>query len=300
MSKTYDINIKSAGFIGSLFTPEKDTEKVVIVLTGTDGGIENAKTIARIFCDNGYAALAVGYWKVKGISRTLSLIPIEYIENAVKWLKEYNNHQFKKIGIYGFSKGAEFALLSASQIPDISCVIVVVPSCYVYEGIGHAKISSSSSSWTYGGKPLPYVSMKGCGGFKFFKRILKEKEFKMAFRYEEALKNNIPVDAEIPVEQINGRILLLSVSNDDIWFSKKACEVITERLKAADYKHEFKHSNYPNGSHMLSPLISDTSSLSLTTIGLKLLLPYERKNAEGCKSARENAMKESLDWVEKW
>lgn len=89
MIETIEIGIDTAGFIGYLMKPETNTGKAIIVLTGTDGGIANAKAIAKIFADNGFITLVVGYWKLRGLSKTLSKVPIEYIENATKWLKTF-------------------------------------------------------------------------------------------------------------------------------------------------------------------------------------------------------------------
>jgi len=43
------VDIASAGFMGHLFMSEIKTDKSIIVLTGSDGGIENAKAMQRYF-----------------------------------------------------------------------------------------------------------------------------------------------------------------------------------------------------------------------------------------------------------
>lgn len=98
-------------FHGALFQSE-NPGTAMIVVTGSDGGIKWAKGISKIFCDNGISCLAVAYWKEKNLPKSLSLIPIEIIAEAADCLK---NKGYAKIGIYGFSKGAELALLAASH-----------------------------------------------------------------------------------------------------------------------------------------------------------------------------------------
>ena len=84
-------------------------------------------------------------------------------------------------------------------------------------------------------KPIPYVSLKGCKGWKLIKRMLKEKKFKINYSYEMALERDFEQKSIIPVEKIIGNILMLSVPNDEIWVSKSACERMMHRLKEKDF-----------------------------------------------------------------
>lgn len=85
-----------------------------------------------MFSENGISALGICYWNVEGLPNQLIRVPIEPFEKAVQWLKEKG---YEKIFIYGISKGAELALLTASLIKDISGVVALSPSHCVWGGM---------------------------------------------------------------------------------------------------------------------------------------------------------------------
>ncbi|MEG1496122.1 MAG: acyl-CoA thioester hydrolase/BAAT C-terminal domain-containing protein [Clostridiales bacterium] len=284
-----DIDLKKEGFMGTLFTPKTKTDKAIIVVTGSDGGIENAKTIAKLLAENGFFALAVGYWYVKGLSYKLSNIPIEYIENAVNWLKKYQNGTIKKIGMYGWSKGTELTLTSATLFPDITCVVGVTPSCYIYEGVTWYKFPIRTSSWSYKNRPLPYFHMKGCAGWNFIKRVWKGRKLLMLYRYDELFTHPIPEEAIIPVEKIHGNVLVLSTTTDDMWPSEYGAKHIVDRLKANNFPYEYKHVNFDIASHYLTPVTAWARTQK-----------NERKFPELCAKARKDAFDLTVDWFNKW
>lgn len=288
-----DINGSESKFTGTFFCSDKSNGKAIIVLGGSYGGVKTTETIAGILSEKGYMVLTVGYFKIQGMSKSINMIPLEYIENAILWLKNYHNDAVKSIGIYGWSKGAEFALLAATKFPDINCVVALTPASCVYEGETIMKTASGKASWSYGGKSLPYVSLKGCKGWKLIKRMLKEKKFKINYPYEMALERDFDEKATIQVENINGNILMLSVSNDEIWVSKSACERMTHRLKEKDFKYKYKHINYDNGSHILVPI-------SIKKFPIAKMSSMERKHSKQCEKARNIALEDTLLWLEKW
>ncbi len=89
-------------------------DRTVIVVSGSDGGIAYAKKTAEVLAGKGIPSLALAYWGTKNTPETLSLIPVETVQSAAEWLMEQG---YSSVGIYGFSKGAEYALTSASLQP---------------------------------------------------------------------------------------------------------------------------------------------------------------------------------------
>jgi hypothetical protein len=57
----------------------------VIVLSGGGGGIDEHR--GAILASHGYAALSLGYFNVEGLPRGLVNIPLEYFENAIRWMR---------------------------------------------------------------------------------------------------------------------------------------------------------------------------------------------------------------------
>lgn len=95
-------------------------DKVVITLSGSEGGLEHAEKLAKYLQDNGIPALALGYFKTKHSVRSLNKIELENIKAAIDWLTSLG---YEKIGIEGCSKGAEYAAAAAIAFHELNCVI---------------------------------------------------------------------------------------------------------------------------------------------------------------------------------
>lgn len=57
--------------------------------------------------------------------------------------------------------------------------------------------------------------------------------------------------AAIPVERINGPVLLISGREDAMWPSTLMAERVVERLAAHDHPHRFEHLAYPGAGHVI-------------------------------------------------
>ena len=172
MQKT---TVKEAGFEGILYPGDGSKDKIMIVVSGSNGGMKLTAKCAKFYHRNGIPALAVAMFNTKQTIQGLVRVPIEYIENAIKWLK---GNGYQKIGIDGTSKGSEMALVSASMFRDLSCVIVRVPSHFISEGLamsGKSKNPSGTSCWSYKGQELPFAPYK-CRKINPINLLLQEKE----------------------------------------------------------------------------------------------------------------------------
>ena len=265
-----------------VFYPSKTNEKAMIVVSGSDGGIRWADKIASVYSAHGIPSLAVAYWKTKYTSNTLALIPIEIIQSAVTWLKD---NGYSKVGIYGISKGAELALVSASLLPQIEFVIAVSPSCCVFEGIARPACSNSSS-WTWGGQPLPYASFHNVP-ISLIKNILNNREFGFVKQYSDVLATNKNEENIIKVENINGPILLLSAKEDAQWPSAKMGKMIVDRLTDKKFKFPYQCEIFNPASHILCPVKTES----------RFMYRMERQHKKECETSREQALKISLDWL---
>ena len=78
--------IRSDGIVGTLFLPPGDgPHPAVVVLNGGGGGIDEYR--GAILASYGYAALNLGYFGMEGLPRGLVNIPLEYFENAIRWMR---------------------------------------------------------------------------------------------------------------------------------------------------------------------------------------------------------------------
>lgn len=262
--------------------PATIKSKAMIVITGSDGGSKWANEIAATFASNGIPCFAISYWKEPGLPSNLSLIPIELIQSAAAWL---NAQGYEKIGIYGVSKGAEFALTAASLLPQIEFIIAVSPACCVFEGIAKSKYSKTTS-WTWSGVPLEYASFCHVK-VNILKNIIRNREFGFSQQYSEVLSTEKNEQNSIKVENINGPILLISAEYDAQWPSKEMCLMIADRLEKKRFSFSFDHEIYHPASHIHCPV---------KTIR-RFVYSIERKKPSECNAARKQALQYSLNWL---
>lgn len=289
--KSIQISTDSAGFCGCAYVPEAFCGTAVIVVTGSDGGIDNAKHIAGLFVEQGMLALAVGYFGLPGLPKTLSMIPLETIEWAVRWLKAYEGGRVRSICAYGLSKGAEMVLLSSIYSRDIDSVVAVVPNCFVGEGIRPGlPFYTRQSSWTIRGEALPFAPMQLDVG-AFLRASLRGREIHSSAFYECAIARGIPESAWIPVEASGADLLLLSAGEDSMWPSQWACERMIERLTQAKYGKAFRHVCFSSASHLLSPMRDKKAKR------MGMVMRVERRQPEACQRAREEAFSRSVQWA---
>lgn len=227
----------------SKYYPSTGVEKnvAIMLIGGSEGGLPNYYNIER-FTKLGYPCFIIGYFGTKNTPDRLEMIPLEYLEVAIKTFKSKPEVRDKKIVVYGGSKGGELALLLASRYKQIEGVIAAVPSSVVFQGIGGRRISS----WSYNGESIPFVPY---APFDFSKIVNSQyvELYKLSLEQTEAVKK-----ASIQVENINGPILLLSGKEDTMWPSSQMCEIIIKRLDENKFPHWYKHIAYENAGHSLN------------------------------------------------
>ena len=288
--------VEQDGFFGFLHLPEWHVEaysgKALIVLGGSEGNENIPRNLGARFAREGIAALGLCYWNVPGLPDELIEVPIEPIERAVAYLRQRG---FDRVGIYGISKGGELALLAASLMPQITCVVAISPLACAMPGItGNKSLAgkglSDRSSWTWRGKPVPCA--RGGGRLPYLgiiRRIVTERQFDMRFVYERIVER-APKEAWIAVERINGPVLLASPSHDAMWPSDEACRIVEQRLAKHAHPFEITRCSYEYASHILVPM--ETPSLKLFRV--------ERAHPEACRQSREDAFTQTLAFLARW
>ena len=272
------------GFEAILFPGDGTKDKVVIVMSGSNGGMGITKKEAAFYHKNGIPALALALFGTRHTQKDLDRVPVDYVEKAILWLKEQG---YKKIGIDGMSKGSEMALLSASMFKDLAFVIARVPSYFVSEGLsvkGKSKMPSGTSCWSYKGKEIPYAPYNQ-RTFNLLKTFLEEKELHI-IRFNR--DKNVTRQTIIPVEKISGPILLLSSKNDEVWPSYESALYIENRLRENGFTYPVKHIAYDYMSHAMMTKISFV---------IKLAFKTERSHPKECAREREMMKNELLQWV---
>lgn len=233
--------INDSGLAARLFVRRgADRRPAVVVLGGSEGGIDAAAASAELLAAHGYAALALAYFGHGSTPAELLEVPLEYFDRALDWLGAHARVERERIALFGGSKGAELALLIASRRPAVRAVVAAVPSHVVFQGIGGRW--PRVSSWSLGGAGLPFVPYDVAGRFRTT-RVLSD-------LYEDSLRDTAAAEAAaIPVERIAGPILLVSGSEDRVWPSRAMCERIEARLREHAFAHRVVHLAYDGAGH---------------------------------------------------
>ncbi len=243
--------VASFGFAQRLNAPQVDAQlflgtgkkqPLIVGLGGSEGGNAWASThwqkTRNQFIDQGYAFLAIGYFKSKGAPDTLNQIEIDKVHDAIAMAAQNPAIDPKKIAIIGGSRGADLALLIASYYPDIKCVVAIVPSHAAFPG--HTN-HFSTSAWRFKGKELPFVPVNEESVPFLMKRDLRG-------AFETMLKDTIAEQkALIKVEQIKGPILFLSATKDEICPSGPMTEKMMARLKTKKFPYRYQHLSFEGG-----------------------------------------------------
>lgn len=245
---------------------------VLIVLGGSEGGASTARAFAPRFASHGYAVVGLPYYSPGwGGGREIPALPADFVDipvdrlDAVRaWLAARADVDTARIGIWGASKGAEYALLAASYFPWVKAVAAIVPSDVVWEGWGAGAGEGRASSFAWRGTALPFVPYDSM-----------QAEFAAARREQRPVRLVGPhargrarfparaAAARIPVERFRGALLVAGGGRDEVWPSAEMATAIAATRRAAGLPTE--RLVFPDAGHALpgdgwSPIMSQVGT----------------------------------------
>lgn len=213
----------------------------VLLLGGSEGGLGGrSDRAARELNAAGYHTLAIAYHGGPGQSTAMSRLPLETFDEALAWLAARPGVDAERMAVLGASTGAEAALLIGTAHPELRAVIAVVPSSVVWQGfdLRGNMFADVGSTWSRGGAEVPYLPIGSSRGDPL-----------------EAYRNGLAAlpqhpDAVIPVERIEGGVLLLCGEQDGLWPSCEMSRQIEQR--AAEHGGpEVTLLDFPEAGHII-------------------------------------------------
>jgi dienelactone hydrolase len=232
--------VRADGLVGTFFQPSGGAQaQGVLVLGGSDGGIP--EDLAGLLASRHLAVLGLTYFGVEPLPRELVEIPLDYVEAAIHWLRSKDSVRRGRIHVVGRSRGGELALLAGALLPATGSVVAYVPSGLTWWG-WTSQGWSSSPAWTYRGREMrcpgraPQAGMKGTTGPTFFHQVIRARPAESQA-------------AAIPVERIDGDVLLISAGRDEVWPSTTLAVIAGERR--AKKGRSCRHLDYPAAGHMI-------------------------------------------------
>lgn len=226
---------------GTLLRPSNRSKWGIIVISGTSGRLDIGR--ARLFAQQGVTALAQRWFGGEAQSPGICEIPLETFTAAIDRLVAEG---CEKIAFLGVSRGAEAALLVAVRDSRLDVAIAISPTHVVWANSGpglQGQAWYAQSSWTWSGKPLPFVA--------YDPRWRPAETVRVRYRslFEKSLvtfADNVPA-ATIPIEKARATCFLVAGGDDAIWPSLRFAEAIAERLQRAGRRcHVMSH---PDAGH---------------------------------------------------
>jgi pimeloyl-ACP methyl ester carboxylesterase len=247
--------VQEEGLFADLFHDGSgQPRKAIVLLGGSEGGKTWSGYALKRPVDHlvglGYTLLSLAYFKSPGLPPYLEEIPLEYFENAFAWLATQPEVISDELALLGGSKGAEVALLLGSMNSRIKAVVALSPSSVVWPGIPKKGVdmrTARRSSWAFRGKGLPFVP-DGISSWNSWTLLSTFLFGTLHKAYEKALQDKSQgEEAIIPVEKIQGAILLISGRRDQMWPSTLMSEQIMSRLSAKGFAHHHEHIVFDTG-----------------------------------------------------
>lgn len=233
--------VNEPGVFGNYYPTSLDGQRPgILVIGGSEGGLDpQVDRDARALNRQGFSVLALSFYRAPGQPPAIDLIPLETFDRALDWLARQQEVDPDHLAMIGMSKGAEAALLMASERQDLSAVVAAVPSSVVWPGFDWASFRGlKHSSWSRAGQPvaaLPYGTMRWRDG--------------MSSIYANGLKQLARhPDAVIPVEKSRASILLICGGRDQVWPSCPMSDQIKARSERLGGPR-VEILAYPDGDH---------------------------------------------------
>lgn len=245
------------GLVGTVFFPAgPGPHPVVLGLNGSNGGMPLQRS--ALYAANGYIAVALAFFGAPGLPDYFGATPLEYFEKALQWIKKTLQPRDEFIAVAGSSRGGELSMLLGSYFPEhIRAVIGFVPSAVV-NGIQQAGAPGEprdAPAWTFEGNPIPNLWRDNpdadVAGYSRPEipgtPIRQSRVFMTALRNKEFLEK-----ARIPVERINGPVLMVTGGDDGCWPSSLFANMIKERLEKSGHPWPVTHLCREKAGHMFS------------------------------------------------
>ncbi|MBW8770744.1 MAG: dienelactone hydrolase family protein [Gemmatimonadetes bacterium] len=235
------VDVHERGLVGRFYAAAGASHRTgVMLLTGSGGGIPEdvqARDLARA----GYAVLAIAYFRDREgnppelAQKELRNVPLEYLFQALDWMKARPEVRADRIALMGESRGAELALLVASLRPDVAGVIAFSP-----QELRWAAVGGGGAAWTLNGAPLPYAE-------GVYNRDTPMSQFTDILDGAADVRGA----AAIEVEHIHAPVLLISSRADAMSPSARMANDIEARLRAHGFSYRVENVQYENASHLL-------------------------------------------------
>ena len=280
------------GFYGA-YWPCQGADCAVIAMLGDDPEDHMARSAVKWLLGQGVSVLTMSPAK-KDYSH--HNYPLERVEAAIAWLTAHGN---RKVGIAGASTTGTLALTAASYFPALTLTIAMTASDFVWQGFAQGDRDGckewpipGESLFSYRGKPLPYMPFcyqhpqywqvfvaegKRTGDRMNSRKIFDDSEAAHPIQEEEM----------IPVERIQGKLLLVGAEDDTLWDAARYIRRMEKRLSEKPHSCSVEAAVYAHGTHFVFPEGMLKTMLPVgSALFVKWAFPAARKYPKECRETR--------------
>jgi dienelactone hydrolase len=175
---------------------------------------------AAWLASHGFLAMSVAYYRMPGLPKDLVRVPIDPVSVAVDWLQEQRFVDASGIGVLGGSWGGTIAMAAASHDQRLRAVVSIVGSPAPFRGIRRDIAPADfravdEPGLTLKGKDLPFLP------YMEDSRWLDE---------EDATAQSALKYAMLPIDKINGPLMLVAAGDDRLGLSGEMAAVASRYL----------------------------------------------------------------------
>jgi dienelactone hydrolase len=237
---------RPAGIVGTL--------PVIITLGGSEGNAGLGLAAARRLARAGFATVSFPYvspdtgegQQLPGLPQRVSAIPIDRLDQLRDWIATRPDLDPGRIGLWGASKGAEYALLAAVRFGWVQATAAIAPTDVSWAAFGGSLGDDDGPGFTYRGAPIPHVPYAGLDRLRRTgSGTLREVHEAGRAAHPERARS-----ARIAVEAIEGALLVAGGGADRSWPAGPAVQAIAEARQRAG--RPVAALSFPEAGHALS------------------------------------------------
>lgn len=292
------IEVRDDELFGAFFVPAGEGPfPAIILLSGSGGGLSEPQ--AALYAAHGIAALALAYFRAGELPDELVRIPLEYFARAIAWLQARPEIDPDRLAVGGASRGGELSLLLGSRFPQFKAVVANVPSGIVWGGIGADTSAYGQPAWTQNGEGIPFLYSRSRARANEEVNADDGTPFALTPGFLRTLEeeSELAREATIPVERINGPVLLISGREDAMWPSTRFSDLVMARLAEHHHPYPDQHLAYDGAGHMIGqPWVPTTVSYGLHAVSNRLFA--YGGTAKGSADARADAWEKILAFLD--
>lgn len=230
-------SIAADDLVGWLYLPPTSgPHPAVITLHGSAAYVPHV--FSRMLASHGYATLALQYFGADGLPDSLSGIPLEYFQRAIRWLTTQQAVRDDGVRLVGFSRGVEPALLAAADYEGPATVVGYSGSGVIAQE--YPPRGAARSAWVRNGKPVaPYSAISAV--FSSIRSVYQH-DCEIASVRDRVLEEVSATTLEralIPVEKITGPVLLFASGDDQLWPAPPLSVLAINRLTRHGHSYPY-------------------------------------------------------------